>query len=150
MLFILLVSAGCTPDNSFAPGDLVGAYLTIIDTMYNEDTALNGDQYIVVDTSAMANLDRAAKDKILKAMEKYGCTVLDDGFDGLEAKGYIKDVRFEHGVLFILKDSLPVNGVITIEAEKWNNGAGADNCKFDLEKKGGVWQIVKRYDYSYA
>lgn len=130
------------------PDELINAYLSIIDTLYNEDTALNsGIKYVAVDTSAMTNLDRAAKDKLLKAVEKYNCIVLEDGFDGLEAKGYIKDVWFQEGILFILKDKPPSNGVITIVTDKWRNGVGSIRYTFDLKKSDGDWKIDKKYDF---
>ena len=48
MIFIVLLATGCSKEEL----DMVWAYTTVIDKLYNEDTALNSDiKYIAVDTS---------------------------------------------------------------------------------------------------
>lgn len=132
----------------FSPYELVDGYMAMIDALYDADTALNSTiKYIAVDTSEITNLDRAAKDRLLKAAEKLGSIVLEDSMDGLRTKGYIHDDCFTDGIVFELKDQKLKNGVITVKATKWRAADGAVGCTYDIVKKDGYWTIVNTYDW---
>lgn len=140
MLMILsLMAVGCSQETP----DPLGAYTTVIDKLYNEDTALNHEiKYIAIDTSLIQNLTNEQKSILLKEIGKYGFAVLDMTFKELEENGYIEDLNFKEGIFFRLKDE-PVKGnSITMDASKWRSGLGAigyDGLK--LEYNDGEWTI---------
>lgn len=148
ILFLVAIAAPASSDTSASSGDkLVDGYLSVIDSLYNTDKALNENiRYIAVDTSGIINLDREAKANLLRAMRKYGCRVLEDSYEGLLKKGYIEPMSFPDGILFRLQDSPEADGVISVKARKWRGGVAAVGSTYDLEEKDGNWVITKIYD----
>lgn len=145
-LFLYLIAffifvTGC---NQKIP-DMVGAYTTVIDEMYNEDKALNSNiKYIAIDTETIINLNDEEKAALLKELEKYGFAVLDMSFEELEEKGYIKDLYFDEGILFKIEDKEIINNSITMDVSKWRSGLGAIGYNnLVVKHKGGRWVIIK-------
>ena len=140
---IALFSLGCTQ-----PGEInkVDAYTTAIDKLYQEDSGLNGDiKYIALDTSSIINLDDSERQELLQALESYGFTVLDMTMEELEEEGYIKDLFFEEGILFEIKDETMQGATITMDISKWRSGLGAIGYDGLIVKyKNGKWEIVKQ------
>lgn len=144
--FILIVSvltAGCS---SSKPEDCIGAYMTVINKLFNEDKALNdGIKYMAIDTSSMSNLDEESKNDLLKQLEKeyYGTIILDMTFEELKSNGYIKDLFFPDGIFFKIEDSLIKNNSIEMNVSKWRSGTGAigyDNLI--IKYSDSVWKIT--------
>lgn len=147
LLSIMVFVVGCTQTQEI---NTVGAYTTVIDKLYEEDSGLNGDiKYIAIDTSKMVNLTDEGKVELLKELESYGFTVLDMTFDELEKQGYIKDLYFEEGILFRIEDEPMKNNSITMDISKWRSGLGAigydglvikyKNEKWEIKKQGNAW-----------
>lgn len=152
-IFILLIlsitvfTVACTQSEEV---DKVGAYATVIDKLYEEDSALNSEiKYIALDTSLIVNLNDEEKAELLKELENYGFSVLDMTFEELKDKGYVKDLYFEEGILFRIKDE-PIKGnSITMDISKWRSGLGAigyegtvvkyKNGKWEIDKQGNAW-----------
>ena len=143
VLFIAVFLMGCTQ-----PGEInkVDAYTTAIDKLYQEDSGLNGDiKYIALDTSSIINLDDSERQELLQALESYGFTVLDMTMEELEEEGYIKDLFFEEGILFEIKDETMQGATITMDISKWRSGLGAIGYDGLIVKyKNGKWEIVKQ------
>ncbi len=140
---IALFSLGCTQVGEI---DKVDAYTTVIDKLYQEDSGLNGDiKYIALDTSSIINLDDSEKQQLLQELEGHGFTVLDMTMEELEEEGYIKNLFFEEGILFQIKDE-PMQGTsITMDISKWRSGLGAiGNDGLVVKYKNGKWEIVKQ------
>lgn len=146
MIFIVLLATGCSKEEL----DMVGAYTTVIDKLYNEDTALNSDiKYIAVDTSLIKNLSDEQMSILLKKVEDYGYIVLDMTFEELEEQGYIDDLYFKEGILFKLEDVSKSKNSITMDVSKWRSGLGAigyddlvvkyQNGKWEVKKTGSAW-----------
>ncbi len=147
ILSIAIFTAACTQSEVV---DKVGAYTTVIDKLYEEDTALNNNiNYIAVDTSSIINLNDEEKAALLKELESYGFTVLDMTIEELKEEGYIKDLYFEEGILFEIEDE-PIEGnSITMDISKWRSGLGAigydgtvvtfKNEKWEIETPGAAW-----------
>ena len=146
MIFIVLLANGCSKEEL----DMVGAYTTVIDKLYNEDTALNSDiKYIAVDTSLIKNLSDEQMSILLKKVEDYGYIVLDMTFEELEEQGYIDDLYFKEGILFKLEDVSKSKNSITMDVSKWRSGLGAigyddlvvkyQNGKWEVKKTGSAW-----------
>lgn len=141
LIIMMIMISGCSQE---AP-DNVGAYTAVIDKLYIEDMALNNDiKYIAVDTSLINSLSVEETTRMLKEIEKYGYTVLNKTFEELEQEGYIKDLYFEEGILFKIKDE-PINrNSITMDVSKWRSGLGAigyDDLR--IEYINGRWEITK-------
>ncbi len=128
--------------------NIVEAYMTVIDKLYEEDSGLNGNiKYIAIDTSKMTNLTEEGKVELLKELESYGFTVLNMTSEELENQGYIKDLYFEEGILFNIEDQPIKNNSITMDVSKWRSGLGAigyDNLV--IKYKNGKWEITKSGD----
>lgn len=143
VLFIAVFLMGCTQ-----PGEInkVDAYTTAIDKLYQEDSGLNGDiKYIALDTSSIINLDDSEKQELLQTLEIYGFTVLDMTMEELEEEGYIKNLFFEEGILFQIKDETMQGTSITMDISKWRSGLGAIGYDGLVVKyKNGKWEIVKQ------
>lgn len=137
----MLLASGCNREEL----DMVGTYTTVIDKLYNEDTALNHDiKYIAVDTSLIKNLSDEQKSVLLKEIEGYGYMVLDLTFEELEKQGYIEDLYFKEGILFKLEDITRSRNSITMDISKWRSGLGAIGYN-DLVVKytKGKWEVIK-------
>lgn len=141
LILIAIIAAGCSQE----PRDIVGAYTTVIDKLYNEDMALNHDiKYIAIDTSLINNLSEDQKSALLKDVEKYGYIVLDMTFEELEEQGYIDDLYFKEGILFKIEDRPMSGNSILMDVSKWRSGLGAigyDDLK--VQFKSGNWKITK-------
>lgn len=146
MIFIVLLATGCSKEEL----DMVWAYTTVIDKLYNEDTALNSDiKYIAVDTSLIKNLSDEQMSILLKKVEDYGYIVLDMTFEELEEQGYIDDLYFKEGILFKLEDVSKSKNSIIMDVSKWRSGLGAigyddlvvkyQNGKWEVKKTGSAW-----------
>lgn len=143
ILSITLFTAACAKSD---PVDKVGAYTTVIDKLYEEDSALNSNiKYIALDTSSIVNLNNEEKAELLKELENYGFTVLDMTIEQLEEEGYVKDLYFEEGILFRIKDQ-PIKGnSITMDISKWRSGLGSIGYDGTIVKyKDGKWEIDKQ------
>lgn len=147
LIIMMIVISGCSQE---VPLDTVGAYTTVIDKLYNEDMALNSDiKYIAVDTSSIVNISEEEVSRLLKEIEKYGYDVLDMTFEELEQEGYIKDLYFEEGILFRIKDNVMSGSSITMDVSKWRSGLGAigyddlrvkyRDSKWEVTKTGTAW-----------
>ncbi len=140
LIILLITATGCKQE---AP-DIGGAYITVIDKLYNEDSALNSDiKYVAIDTSLINNLNDEQKSSLLKDLERYGYTVLDMTFEELEAQGYIEDLFFKEGILFKIEDESVGNKSIIMDASKWRSGLGSigyDDLK--IEYKNGKWEVT--------
>ena len=143
VLFIAVFLMGCTQSGEV---DKVDAYTTAIDKLYQEDSGLNGDiKYIALDTSSIINLDDSERQELLQALESYGFTVLGMTLEELEEEGYIKDLFFEEGILFEIKDETMQGATITMDISKWRSGLGAIGYDGLIVKyKSGKWEIVKQ------
>ncbi len=147
ILSIAVFAAACTQSEVT---DKVGAYTTVIDKLYVEDTALNHKiKYIAVDTSSIINLNDEEKTALLQEIESYGYTVLDMTIEELKEEGYVEDLYFEEGILFEIEDE-PIKGnSITMDISKWRSGLGAigydgtvvtyKNEKWEIETQGAAW-----------
>lgn len=141
LILIVSVLAGCSQAK---PADYIGAYTTVIDKLFNEDTAMNDSiKYVAIDTSSLSNLNEASKKELLKQLEKYATVVLDMTFEDLQTKGYIKDLFFTEGIFFKIEDSLIKNNSIEMNASKWRSGLGAIGYENLIVKySGSVWEIT--------
>ena len=63
----------------------------------------------------------------------------------LEEEGYIKNLFFEEGILFEIKDETMQGATITMDISKWRSGLGAIGYDGLIVKyKNGKWEIVKQ------
>lgn len=141
LIIVMLLVSGCNREEL----DMVGAYTTVIDKLYNEDTALNHDiKYIAVDTSLIKNLSDEQKSVLLKEIENYGYIVLDMTFEELEKQGYIEDLYFKEGILFKVEDISKSGNSITMDVSKWRSGLGAIGYNDLVVKyRNGKWEVIK-------
>jgi len=140
LIIMMIVVSGCSHESP----DTVEAYTAAIDKLYNEDMALNSDiKLIAVDTSLIVNLSEEEVSRLLKEIEKYGYNVLNMTFEELEQEGYIKDLDFEEGILFKIKDEIMSGNSINMDVSKWRSGRGSigyDDLR--VEYKNGEWKII--------
>lgn len=150
ILLILVIAVFTVACSQSEEVDKVGAYTTVIDKLYKEDIGLNSDiKYIAIDTSSIVNLNDEEKARLLKEVENYGFTVLDMTIEELKEEGYVKDLYFEEGILFEIKDEYIKRNSITMDISKWRSGLGAigydgtvvkyKNGEWEIKKQGGSW-----------
>ena len=142
ILSISVLSMACTSNEQ---EDKLGAYLTAIDKLYEEDSALNSDiKYLAIDTSNIAKLSDVDIESLLKSLEDYGFEVLNMTMDELMENGYISELYFEEGILFRIEDQPFKNNSVSMNISKWRSGLGAVGYDgLTLKYKDGVWTIEK-------
>lgn len=145
LLSITVFTVACTQTEKL---DKVGAYTTVIDKLYEEDSGLNSNiKYIAIDTSQIVNLNDEEKAELLKELEDYNLEVLDMTFEELEKEGYIEDLYFEEGIFFEIEDEHIKRNSITMDISKWRSGLGAIGYDGTVIKyKNGEWEIQKQGD----
>ncbi len=143
ILSITIFAVACTQNEEV---DKIGAYTTVIDKLYEEDSALNSNiKYIAIDTSLIVKLSDEEKTELLKHLENYGFIILDMTFEELNEEGYIKDLYFEEGILFQIKDESIKGNSITMDISKWRSGLGAIGYDGAVVKyENGKWEIEKQ------
>lgn len=148
ILFILSITVFAVACTQSEEVDKVGAYTTVIDKLYEEDSALNSNiKYIAIDTSLIVNLNDEEKAELLKELGNYGFIILDMNIEELKEEGYVKDLYFEEGILFQIKDELIERNSITMDISKWRSGLGAIGYDGTVVKyKNGKWKIVEQGD----
>lgn len=147
---MLLSKAEATNDvlNS-QPADLPtedsNPYFVLFKQLYADDPGLNGDiKYIAVDLTDVKSEDNADFLVLIEAFcKKDGFTLLVDTMDGLNEKGYIKNLSLEEGIVIAFEDTSLTDTKLVTQGRKWRSGDGAIGGTFTLEKKNGTWSITK-------
>lgn len=128
---------------------LIDGYITIIDDIYKDDSALNSDiSMIALNLSETMNLSEGDKELLLiKLYDMYGLEVKESTFDQLVKEGLIneKKLYYPTGILITISNSEynEVKRTLKYDIKKWRSGDGAigyeGKAKFDGEK----WIITK-------
>ena len=124
--------------------DQAKAYYVLVDYLYGLDPGLNSDaKYLVLDLSEAKLTDSAPLVTLVQGFCKdHGYTLMQDTIEGLQQKGYIKDLYFADGFVIGFKDvSLEPDKLVT-KAQKWRSGTGAIGGQYTLEKKGQFWALT--------
>lgn len=128
---------------------LINGYITIIDDIYRDDSALNSDiNMIALDLSEVTNLSEADKEILLmKVHDRYGLEVKESTFDQLVKEGLInkKELYFPKGILITISNSEYNEGKKTLkyDIEKWRSGLGAIGYEGKAKHDGEKWMITK-------
>lgn len=110
--------------------DPVGAYLLVIDDLFNQNLNLNNNiEYLAIDCSTMVNLTAEGRARLLVELEKYNLNILDKTMDQLIAEGFITNLSFENGIFFEIKDQPLKASAIVMNAMKWRSGLAAYGWK---------------------
>ena len=127
-----------------APANQAEAYLAVLQHLYGADTGLNGDAtFLALDLSQVQLADTAPLVALVRRFcADHGYTLLLDTFEGLQAKGYIKDLGFPDGFLISYTDvSLTADQLVT-KAHKWRSGLGAIGGQYTVTRGAGGWSIT--------
>ncbi|MDR1927028.1 MAG: hypothetical protein LBQ33_00120 [Oscillospiraceae bacterium] len=137
------VSSGKETSNA----DAAYAYYAVFEKLYSDDAGLNGGQYLAVDfeESMLEN-----KNIFIALMQRFcaehNYILLLDTFDGLEEKGYIKDLYFEDGLYISFDDTTLTSEKLVTAAKKWRSALGAIGFTFTVKKRLDGWQITDEAD----
>lgn len=128
---------------------LVDGYITIIDDIYKDDSALNSDiNMIALNLSETKILSETDKEILLiKLHDLYGLEIKESTFEQLVEEGLINkdELYFPKGILINISNAEYNEDKKTLkfDIEKWRSGLGAigyeGKAKFDGEK----WTISK-------
>lgn len=128
---------------------LIDGYITIIDDIYKDDSALNSDiNMIALNLSETKILSEADKEILfIKLHDLYGLEIKESTFDQLVEEGLInkEELYFPKGILINISNAEYNEDKKTLkfDIEKWRSGLGAigyeGKAKFDGEK----WTISK-------
>lgn len=128
---------------------LIDGYITIIDDIYKDDSALNSDiNMIAFNLSETKILSEADKEILfIKLHDMYGLEIKESTFDQLVEEGLInkEELYFPKGILINISNAEYNEDKKTLkfDIEKWRSGLGAigyeGKAKFDGEK----WTISK-------
>ena len=157
-LFIMLVATcaaaslvACSRSADSGPQDQAGgpqsqaeAYFAVLEALYEEDTGLNDyATYLALDLSRTRLADTAPLEALFQGFcGEHGCTLLLDTYEGLEGKGYIKDLSFENGFLVVFADVSLTEDELVTEATKWRSGLGAIGGKYTVKKGVTGWRVT--------
>lgn len=128
---------------------LIEGYLSVIDDLYQEDSALNSDiAMIALDTTDWIDLTDEEKKIIFTIVhDKYGFEVIEGTFDELSEEGLIdkEGLYFPNGILIELTnlESNEKKQTFTGSMKKWRSGIGAIGSDFTAEFDDGEWKISK-------
>ena len=142
-LCLLLAAAACSTEKS-PKVPQAEAYMTVLEELYHQDTALNRGQYMAVD---LTKIQLADKEPLLTLLEdfcdEWGYVLMEDTFDGLNEKGYINDLYFEDGFLISFEDSSLTDTKLKTKAQKWVGGLASIGADYTVVQKGTDWEIDK-------
>ena len=132
-------SVGRTAD----PQDQARAYAVVLEALYRQDTGLNGGTYLALDLSQVQLAETAPLVAQVRAFcASHGYTLMLDTFEGLQSKGYIKDLSFADGFLVGFVDVSLTEDTLVTQAQKWRSGLGAIGGKYTVAKRDGMWSIT--------
>lgn len=120
-----------------------GAYYAVMQKLYEEDSGLNGEIEMIAIDLGKAGLSQYDRNELLTLAQSFGFTVLEDNFEGLQEKGYIKDLYFEKGLLFTFAQLEAAEDTLRIEASKWRSGLGAIGAQYTVSNKNGSWTVTE-------
>jgi len=143
ILCLLFTTAACST-KSPAESNQAEAYMAVLHSIYKDDTALNRGQYMAADLTKIQLADKEPLRALLEAFcNQWGYILMEDTFDGLSEKGYIKDLYFEDGFLISFEDKSLTDTKLRTKAQKWVGGLGAIGADYTVTLKNGVWEIKK-------
>lgn len=128
--------------------DLVGLYRTVLNDLWENDSALNHDAELLgLDFSTLTNLPEMEKDALAYLFScdvGLGLEYVFGTWEELRDQGYIdgENLYWENGVFFSLQlVGEPGEGSFTFDAEKWRSGLGAIFYTDCAAKRGtaGQW-----------
>lgn len=147
ILCISLCFVSCTAFSEADPDSIEGqahAYYAIVQKLYEEDTALNRGEYLAVDLCKVKLEDTTAIITLLQDFcDDKGYILLQDDFDGLEEKGYIRDLYFEDGFLITFADIELTESKLVTDAMKWRSGLAAIGAEYTVKKRNGTWTVTE-------
>ena len=122
-----------------------GAYFTVFEDLYEKDTALQAQStYLAIDLTNVKLADTAPLIKLMQDFcDNHGYTLLQDSFDGLTERGYIKDLYFENGFLISFNDIELDDDTLVTSASKWRSGLGAIGSEYTVKYGNNAWEITK-------
>lgn len=137
-LLIPLVS-GCS-----RTGDPVAAHMIVIDELMDHSQGLeSGARYLAVDTTLMTSLDASGKARLMDWLRKFGLEVVAMSRAELEAKGMIRNLHFEDGLLIEISTRKASRNALTLDAQVWRSGAAGVAMKgLQVAYANGQWQIA--------
>ncbi len=128
---------------------IIDGYMALIEDIYNEDTALNGDiTTIAFDTTGWIEVNDIEKEIILSLVSmKYKLDTVQGTFDELAEQGLINRSKlyFEKGILIEIKNmkSSEDRSELQCSISKWRSGLGAIGWDARAEYNGSRWIIRK-------
>ncbi|NLL73280.1 MAG: DUF3221 domain-containing protein [Clostridiales bacterium] len=128
---------------------IVDGMFSLIDDVYQEDSALNHDiSMIAFNTAEWTALTKAEIYTILAmAHNQYDLEIVQGTFDELAEQGLIdkEKLYFENGILIELNDLVIDEDRETINSSirKWRSGKGAIGWKGEAKLDGDQWKITR-------
>ena len=132
-----------------SPGTVISnsqakAYFSVFEALYKKDTGLNNGKYLALDLTKAKLTDKTQLIKLMHDFcNSHGYTLLQDTFEELKEKGYIKNLSFNDGFLITFNDKELTQKKLITSAKKWCSGLGAIGAEYTVEKKNDIWQITK-------
>jgi len=125
--------------------ELAKAYFTLFEYLYETDPALNHDSnYIALDLTNVKLTNTAPLIELIqKFCDSNGYILLQNNFEELVEKGYIKNLYFENGFLISFNDININENTLVTSARKWRSGTGAIGADYTVKKKGKIWEIAE-------
>jgi len=149
LLIILTTLTSCVNQKAITAEKQAGAYYTIFKTLYEIDAGLNaGSKYLVLDLTKVKLTDTDPLVALIQSFcDDNGYDLILDTLDGLIEKGYVVNLIFFEGFLFVFDDIQLDNNTLYTKARKWRTGTGAVGADYTVKLKGGSWEITKTENY---
>lgn len=131
--------------------DGTAADASVLEDLWETDPGLNSNsQYISVDLSqAPGDLTEGEKSAIAWIFSsRHNAQMLTLSYEELTEQGYVKDLTFEKGILFCIKNSNDQKNIF--DASKWCSGDGAiffNHCQV-IRSESGSWKDYKVGDFA--
>ncbi|MCG7345954.1 peptide ABC transporter substrate-binding protein [Sporosarcina sp. ACRSL] len=147
LIFMVLLLGACnTGRTANEEMPLVGIYSLALDSLMEEDTALNDSMtFIAVDLSNFEDLNDIDKQGILDYFSrKYDVDVMDATFEELREQGYFdEEIMRLDGVLLRMEKVDISTSKVVFTGSKYRSAKGAIGMEVLLRKKGDEWRVTK-------
>ena len=117
-------------EGASAPDSVVSAYLAVIDSIYQEDSALNENISILAMDPSDMTLTEEEKNALYEALgQRYGLEIIEKTHEQLKEGGYLSEdgLMFNDGVKITVSEPVYDGdaGTFTCGVDKWRSGLGA-------------------------
>ena len=145
---LLVFTVGCAKQPPMTKEfGLANLYIKTIDTLLNEDPALNSDiKFVAIEMDTLKGINEADKQRIEEYIKDKGYEIKNASIEDLKEQGEFDEEKLfiPNGVLIrIDKYEKFTDNRATFTASKYRSGQGAIGLLFNFLKSNDTWKLIK-------